>query len=109
MKEQEIIRLFSNFSDKDFQRRSWFGIGPEASSPDEMCNRIDDLFLIDWVKSNQIKIGENLSNYIYDFLNDIDNLPKCMDPWTCFCSQEWIKIRLKSSIIRDVLLEKIYN
>ncbi|PRD45378.1 hypothetical protein C5748_04085 [Phyllobacterium phragmitis] len=100
-----LIELFTEFSDSEFQKRSWFGIGPEISSPDELCNRIDDLGVEKWVVENSAEVGKFLSDYIIEFLDDINKLPEVQEAWISFSSPSWIAIRLRASVIRDLLVK----
>lgn len=103
--DQKIVQLFRDFADEDLQRRSWFGIGPEVSSPTEMCCWLEDVYVEGWCLSNGPLIGELLSGMIADFVSEVELLPEDISDWTIFASREWIKIRLMASVIRD-LLEK---
>ena len=106
--DKKIVQLFKDFSDEDFQRRSWFGIGPEVSSPVEMCCWLEDLDLDGWRTLKEPLIGEQLSGMIGDFMSEVEHLPENINDWTIFASREWIKIRLMASVIRD-LLEKLMD
>ena len=99
----EILSLFSEFSSVEYQRNTWFGLSEKISSPDEMCNKIDDVCLDEWVKENQSRLSESLVGYIADFLKSIDDLPDDLDPWFTFSSYEWEVIRMKSSVIRELI------
>lgn len=101
-KTSRIFAIFTDFANSDLQRRSWFGIGPEVSSPDEMCNQVEDLSVRGWVGENVERMSPFLGRYIYDFLDALDSLPEVSDPWTAFSSVEWMVIRLKATVIRDL-------
>ena len=99
----KIVKLFKDFADEDLQRRSWFGIGPEVSSPAEMCCWLEDVDLESWRVDRENELGDLLSRMISDFINEVDQLPENIDDWTIFASNKWIKIRLLASVIRDIL------
>ena len=103
--DEKIVQLFRDFADEDLQRRSWFGIGPEVSSPTEMCCSVEDLDVEGWRTFKEPLVGERLSDMIKDFVSEVDLLPEDVNDWRVFASSEWIKIRLMASVIRD-LLEK---
>lgn len=105
--DQKIIQLFADFADEDMQRRSWFGIGPEVSSPIEMCNWPDDIFVEEWIDKNRKNLGIHLEEFMRDFLKDIDRLADLEESWSVFSSIEWIQVRLKASVVRDVLLKRL--
>jgi len=104
--DKRIIDLFSDFADEELQRRSWFGIGPECTSPVEMCNWIDDVFLEEWLGEQGKYISRNLHKFIEDFIKDIEDLSDFTDDLFVFSSVKWMSIRLKASVIRDLL--KVY-
>ena len=101
-----ILRLISEFADEDFQRRSWFGIGPEVSSPDEMCNQIDDLLLHEWIEKNSLSMSQNLREYLNNFLISAERLPESQSPLESFSSLDWCLIRSKASVLRDLLIKE---
>lgn len=105
--DRRIIELMSEFADERFQKRSWFAIGPEVTSPDEMCNQFLDFDCISWIESNSGRIGPFLERYLRDFLLSVEVLPEYLDPWVAFSSTEWVTLRLKASVIHDLLIEKI--
>jgi hypothetical protein len=99
----KIFELVAHFADEDYQRRSWFGIGPEVSSADEMCNGIEDLLLADWVEGNAIDMSPVLYGCFLEFLASVDRLPETRSALQDFASPEWCSVRLKASVIRDLL------
>jgi hypothetical protein len=105
--DEKIVQLFKDFADEDLQRRSWFGIGPEVSSPTEMCCSVEDLDMEGWRIHREPLIGLLLSGMIEDFMSEVEHLPADIDDWTIFASSEWIKIRLMASVIRDLLMVRI--
>ena len=108
--DTNIINLFIAFADEAFQRRSWFGIGPEVSSPSEMCNWLDDFELVFWLEMRKEVLNSHLVTYMEDFIRNIDSLPNGQDnAWSEFYSIEWIKLRLKASVIRDMLKQQLPN
>lgn len=105
--DEKIVQLFKDFANEDLQRRSWFGIGPEVSSPAEMCCWVEDLELDSWRTTKEPLIGDLLSRMIEDFMSEVAHLPEDINDWTVFASREWIKIRLMASVIRDLLEKRI--
>lgn len=101
--DQLVLEFFSNFASEEYQRRSWFGLGETASSPSDQCELVDDLQLDDWLEDNKDSLNFRLVDYIEDFLTDVDALTDLEDEWVVFSSPEWISIRLKASVIRDLL------
>ena len=59
------------------------------------------------------KNPENLDIWITsafkDFLNDIDKLPKNLDPWETFSSSDWQKIRLKAKVLSRIFAALLLN
>lgn len=105
--DSKVIKLFRDFSDEGFQRRGWFGIGPEVSSPAEMCCWLEDLDLDGWRIMREHELGTLLSRMITDFTREVDSISGEIDGWEIFSSSQWIKVRLMASVIRDVLEHKL--
>lgn len=101
--DAQVVKLFTLFADENWQRTSWFGIGPDVSSVDEMCCWLEDFDVVGWVQKNECKIDRSLSNMICDFMSDIDKLPSGTSDYAAFASNEWMQLRLKASVIRDLL------
>ncbi|UXN59259.1 hypothetical protein [Phyllobacterium zundukense] len=78
--DKRIIELFHRFSEREFQRDSWFGLNNEVSSPDEMCNWLDDLDLEGWIKQKSTTLDSIVISLIEDFILDIEKLPKTNGP-----------------------------
>ena len=56
---EQILNVIKRVGDEEYQRRSWFGIGPEVSSPDEMiCEVFDDRFVPEWLGEHQVHFTE---------------------------------------------------
>ena len=57
--KSRIFELVKDISDADYQRRSWFGIGPEVDSPDEMfCALFDDLMFDEFLERHASTLSE---------------------------------------------------
>ena len=56
--KKHVFDVVRQISDPDYQRRSWFGIGPEQSSPTEMfCMLFDDLLFEEFTKNNPAELS----------------------------------------------------
>lgn len=97
--DENVLNLFADFADGELQLRSWFGIGPEVSSPEEMYCQIDDFLVAEWLEANKVDISSFLHIYITDFLQELDDLPNDLGPWDTYTSPEWQKITLKARVI----------
>jgi hypothetical protein len=48
---RNMLMALRHIADEVYQRRAWFGVGPEVSSPTEMINELyDDCRLLDFIK-----------------------------------------------------------
>ena len=45
-----LNEAIENIADENLQIRAWFGLGPEVSSAEEMCERIYDHEPIEWIE-----------------------------------------------------------
>lgn len=106
---RRIIELFTDFSDVEYQRRSWFGIGPEVSSPIEMYCQIDDLDVESWIEKNREVLSSFTIECIEYFLNAVAKTETKNEPWEAFISDEWISLRLQSSVIKELISADLKN
>jgi len=73
-----IEQVVGAIADESLQRRAWFGIGPEMSSPDEhVCQFLGDAAIEDFLDRNdaglsepQIKAGRHLIKLMRDLLKE---------------------------------------
>lgn len=107
--DKQVTKIFKLFSDVSWQRSSWFGIGPDVSSVAEMCCWLEDFDVVGWMQENESKIDRSLVSMIFDFMSDIEKLPSAMSDYEAFASTEWIQLRLKASVIRDLLKSQLQD
>lgn len=73
-----IEQVVGAIADESLQRRAWFGIGPEMSSPDEhVCQFLGDAAIEDFLDRNdtglndlQIKAGRHLVKLMRELLKE---------------------------------------
>lgn len=106
---EKILDMFNDFSSEEFQKTAWFGLSDEITSPDEMCNWIDDLDLFGWMETQKFEQKTSLSKDMHIFMGELEKLPDYDDPLEAFASSEWQKIRLMAGVILEALRKHISN
>ena len=103
-----IYETLSRISDEEYQRRAWFGLGPEVSSPgDEFNNLFDDYNVELFLARPPVKLSSQARKHLIALIsamNDVDEgylYPSFID------DPRWIKIRklaldAKMSLLRDI-------
>jgi hypothetical protein len=98
-----IIECASNFADREWQARTWFGQDPHViSSPDEMiCQLCDELELEEFLAEQESRLSEGQLTRAYDLLQEIeqfcDEEPSVSDPRTTLDNPRWERIRVAAS------------
>ena len=95
-------------ADRAYQERSWFGQGPEVSSPDEMfCRMFDDLDLEEYLKSGQVSLtpaqkgkGEQLRDAMNRYAA---RTGVSLDPSEVINDPAWEKIRKAAADFANTL------
>jgi hypothetical protein len=93
-----IKQAVDGIADEGLQRRAWFGIGPEESSPDEdICQFLDDAAIEDFLNREdaglndlQMEAGRHLLTLTRDLLGQI---PQQVDPSVLIDDPRWRRIR----------------
>jgi hypothetical protein len=88
-------------ADEREQRRAWFGIGPEESSPEETINQFfGDAAIREFLERKdsgltdvQISAGWNLVSLMETLLKDLPKRGKFIDPSKLIDDPRWISIR----------------
>jgi len=93
-----IVDCVRAISDEQYQRRSWFGVGPDVNSPDEMiCEVFDDLNVPDFVLRYSSVLTKAELQTAHDFLAAFtafaDSTPPHLDPNVVFVDKRWKHIR----------------
>jgi len=92
---EQVVR---GLADEDMQRRAWFGVGPEVSSPGEEFNAFFDDAAIEaflarsdnGLSALQLEAGRNLVNQMLVYS---ERLPECPDASEVFDDPVWSEIR----------------
>lgn len=101
-----VVSSVRNVADETFQRRAWFGRGPEQSSPDEVISDIFDnanleLFLkTTELTDKQQLFGHRLLEILERF---VDKTPQHLVPIDVIDDPEWIQVRLAAESFLDSL------
>jgi hypothetical protein len=100
-------------ADEKVQRRAWFGIGPEESSPEETINQfLGDAAIREFLghkdsglNDQQIESGRNLVQLLEELLKDLPRRSKFIDPSMLIDDPRWKEIR-KAATRFSMLLSK---
>jgi isocitrate dehydrogenase kinase/phosphatase len=88
-------------ADEELQRRAWFGIGPEQSSPEETINQfLGDAAIREFLSRKdtglndlQIESGRTLIKLTEELLKEMPKDRKFIDPSKLIDDPRWKKIR----------------
>jgi hypothetical protein len=104
--EQNVITAISHIADEAYQRRSWFGIGPEVSSPTEIISVLfDDYQFDEYVRLKARSADRSLTDVLLDLQARLDEL-EVDDALAAqlLVSDEWVSIRKLARRAADMLL-----
>jgi hypothetical protein len=98
----QIKQAVDAIADEKFQRRAWFGIGPEETGPDEdICQFLGNAAIEDFLNRNdtglndrQTDAGRHLVKLMHQLLT---RTPTHIDPSELIDDPEWKKIREAAS------------
>ncbi len=93
-----IKQTVDGIADESLQRRSWFGLGPEISSPGEEFNALlDDAAIDEFLKRDdtglndlQLEAGRHLAKLMRDLSKQT---PEFIDPNDLIDDPRWRRIR----------------
>ena len=96
-----VEQVVDGIADEEFQRRAWFGFGPEESSPEETINQfLGDAAIREFLSRKdtglndlQIESGRYLVSLIEDLLKEMPKGYKFIDPSKLVDDPRWRKIR----------------
>ena len=93
-----IEQTVDGIADESYQRRSWFGLGPEISSPDEEFNTffgdaaIEEFLQRDDTGLNDLQI--EAGRYLVKLMNDLARqTPEHIEPADLIDDPRWKRIR----------------
>lgn len=100
-------------ADEELQRRAWFGIGPEESSPEETINQFfGDASIREFLDHKdsglndiQIEAGKKLVALMEGLLKDLPKYGKFIDPSKLIDDPRWISIREAAAQFLVLLLK----
>jgi len=103
-----VEQIVKGIADEELQRRAWFGIGPEESSPDEMTNQFfGDAAIEEFLRRRdtrlndlQIKSGKHLIILMNEFSKQT---PEVIDPSKAIDDPRWRQIREAAGRFSDLL------
>jgi hypothetical protein len=103
-----VEQVIDGLADESLQRRSWFGLGPEESSPgEEFCMFFDDAAIEEFLKRDdtglnqeQLAAGKHLVRLMSDLA---DHTPEHIAPEALIDDPRWQEIRKAAARFRELL------
>jgi isocitrate dehydrogenase kinase/phosphatase len=100
-------------ADEELQRRAWFGIGPEESSPEETINQfLGDAAIREFLSRKdaglnelQIESGRHLVDLIEKFLKEMPQGYRFIDPSKLIDDPRWSEVREAATRFLALLLK----
>ena len=101
----------AGIADEAFQRRAWFGVGPEQSSPEETINQfLGDAAIREFLSRAdtglshlQIEAGRNLISLLDKLLKEMPKGYKFFDPSKLIDDPRWRDIRNAATLFLALL------
>jgi hypothetical protein len=93
-----VEQTVNGIADEDFQRRSWFGLGPEISSPDEEFNAFfSDAAIEEFLQRNDTGLNDlqtEAGRHLVKLMRDLSRqTPKHIEPADLIDDPRWKTIR----------------
>src|SRR5690242_20210690 len=93
-----VKQIVDAIADENLQRRAWFGVGPEVSSPNEMFNQFfGDAAIEDFVKRNDAGLNDlqtQAARYLVTLMRELSRqTPESINPANLIDDRRWEKIR----------------
>jgi hypothetical protein len=93
-----IKQAVDGIADEAMQRRAWFGIGPEVSSPDEVfCQFFDDAAIEDFLKRSDTGLNDlqlQAGKYLTKLMRELSKqTAEHIDPSNLIDDPRWRKVR----------------
>jgi hypothetical protein len=90
----QVIDVLDQIGDRDFQLRSWTGIGPEVSSYDEVISQImDDQSFADFCEKLEGHDAKQKCRELLSALNALDSTLQKLPPLQIIDDPRWINVR----------------
>lgn len=107
---EKVHRLLINLSDRDYQLRSWMGLGPEISSPDELTNQLlDDLLFDEFVRCHLPGRAQTVATHlIKKLIQAASQRDSTAAPSSIIDQPDWSVIRSLASKILEEWPSEIY-
>jgi hypothetical protein len=93
-----IKQVVDSIADENLQRRAWFGIGPEVSSPDDEFNAFfGDAAILEFLARDDTGLNDlqrEAGRYLAKLMCDLSNeTPDRIEPYSFIDDPRWKKIR----------------
>ena len=103
-----IERVVGGLADEALQRRAWFGIGPEESSPDEeFCMFFDDAAIEEFLERDDNGLNDQqlqAGKHLVKLMNDLaDQTPEHIEPENLIDDPRWGEIRMTAACFHRLL------
>jgi len=103
-----IERVVGGLADEALQRRAWFGIGPEESSPDEeFCMFFDDAAIEEFLERDDNGLNDQqlqAGKHLVKLMNDLaDQTPEHIEPENLIDDPRWEEIRMTAACFHRLL------
>lgn len=103
-----VEQVVGGIADEALQRRAWFGIGPEQSSPDEeFCMFFDDAAIDDFLSRDDTGLTEEQARagkHLVSLMTDLaDETPEHIEPADMIDDPRWQEIRAAASRFHKLL------
>lgn len=92
--QQRILESLTQLSSRAYQLRSWFGDGPEVSSPDEMlCDLYDDCDFESFCVVYRHTLGPRVPELATELSDAVEELGEHLEPRQMIQDHRWDRIR----------------
>ena len=103
-----VEQVVGGLADEALQRRSWFGVGPEESSPDEeFCMFFDDAAIEAFLERDDTGLDEgqiNAGKHLVKLMNALsDQTPEHIEPENLIDDPRWREIRKAAARFHKLL------
>ncbi len=108
-----VEQATDGIADEEHQRRAWFGLGPEESSPEETINQfLGDAAIREFLNRKdtglnelQIEFGRRLVDLVERFLRETPQGYRFIDPTNLIDDPRWNEIREAATRFLALLLK----
>jgi hypothetical protein len=105
-----VRQVVQAISDENLQRRAWFGVGPEVSSPDEVfCQFFGDAAIEDFLNRGDTGLNDqqrDAGKYLLTLMRKLsDETPNHIQPSSLIDDPRWRAVREAAARFSTLLAE----